>query len=318
MSLVRSGSNPTPSAMTRELHVGIQLPEVERFVPWSEYREMALTAEAAGFDSLWVGDHLLYRDEDGTRGPWEAWSLLAALAAVTEKVQLGPLVASTSFHNPVMLAKKAATVDEISDGRLILGLGAGWNQTEYDAYGFPFDHRVSRFEEAFTIIRTLLADGEIDFNGVYYSASECVLDPPARPGGIPLMIGSQGPRMLSIALPHVSLWNGWHAWRGNTADGARELVADVNEACRTAGVLPDAIERTMAVLVRTPGSEDRLVGSPGRPLSRAIGGTQEQIAESLLEFSAAGISQVQLVVDPITVESVDWLRGVLEVLDRQT
>lgn len=304
--------------MTSDLRVGIQLPEVERFVPWPEYCEMALTAEAAGFDSLWVGDHLLYRDDDGTRGPWEAWSLLAALAAVTDRVELGPLVAATSFHNPVMLAKKATTVDEISDGRLILGLGAGWNRTEYDAYGFPYDHRVSRFEEAFTIIRILLADGAIDFDGTYYSARECVLDPPARQGGIPLMIGSQGPRMLSITLPYVSLWNGWHAWRGNTPEGARELVAKVDDACGEAGVSPDSVERTMAVLVRTPGSEDRLIGSPGRPLSRAIGGTQDQIAESLMAFSSAGISHVQLVVDPITVESIEWLGGVLQTLDRET
>ena len=300
------------------MHVGIQLPEVERFVPWTEYRDMAVTAEATGFDSLWVGAHLLYRDDDGTRGPWEAWSMLAALAAVTNTVKLGPLVAATSFHNPAMLAKKAATVDEISNGRLILGLGAGWNQLEYDAFGFPYDHRVSRFEEAFTIIRTLLTDGEIDFDGTYYSVRDCVLDPPVQSEGIPLMIGSQGPRMLSITLPHVSLWNGWHAWRGNTPEGARELVSTVDEACREVGVNPDEVERTMAVLVRAPGSEDRLIGSPGRPLSRAIGGTHEQIAESLLEFSAAGINHVQLVVDPITVESIEWLAGVLGVLDRET
>ncbi|HET7646904.1 MAG TPA: LLM class flavin-dependent oxidoreductase, partial [Candidatus Limnocylindria bacterium] len=136
--------------MTRPLKVGVQLPEVERVVRWPEMREMILTAERIGLDSIWVGDHLLYRD-DGLppRGPWEAWSTLAAIAAITERVELGPLVAATSFHNPAMLAKKAATVDEISGGRLILGLGAGWNEPEYRAYGFPFDHRVSRFEEAF-------------------------------------------------------------------------------------------------------------------------------------------------------------------------
>jgi alkanesulfonate monooxygenase SsuD/methylene tetrahydromethanopterin reductase-like flavin-dependent oxidoreductase (luciferase family) len=301
--------------MTRHIQLGIQLPEVERFVAWPEYREMAVTAEAVGFDSLWVGDHLLYRDDDGTQGPWEAWTLLAALAAVTEKVALGPLVASTSFHNPVMLAKKAATVDEISNGRLVLGLGAGWNRTEYDAYGYPFDHRVSRFEEAFTIIRTLLSDGAIDFDGTYYSARDCVLEPPARPAGIPLMIGSQGPRMLAATLPHVSLWNGWHAWKGNTPDGAKELVAEVDEACLQAGVAPDSVERTMAVLVRTPGSTNRLVGSPGRTVSRAVGGSQENIAQAVLQFAAAGISHVQLVVDPITIESIEWLGGVVEILD---
>ncbi len=301
--------------MTR-LQVGVQLPEVERVVGWPEYREMAVTAEAVGFDSLWVGDHLLYRDDDGsTSGPMEAWSVLAALAAVTDRVKIGPLVAASSFHNPVMLAKKAATVDEISNGRLILGLGAGWNRIEYDAYGFPFDRRVSRFEEAFTIIRTLLAEGAIDYEGVYYSAKDCVLEPKVRPEGIPLMIGSEGPRMLAATLPYVSLWNGWHAWRGNTPQGAKELVEMVDAACLEAGVSPNSVGRTMAVLVRAPGSEDRLIGSPGRSTSRAIGGTQEQNAETLAEFAAVGMSHVQLVVDPITVESIEWLGGVLEHLD---
>lgn len=126
---------------------------------------MAHTAEDVGFDSLWVGDHLLYRREDGNVGPWEVWTTLAALAETTKRVEIGPLVASTSFHSPPMLAKLAATVDEISGGRLILGLGAGWNEPDYTAYGFPFDQRVSRFEEAFTIIRTLLREGHIDFEG---------------------------------------------------------------------------------------------------------------------------------------------------------
>lgn len=238
--------------MARPLKVGVQLPEVERVVGWPETRDMALAAEAVGFDSIWVGDHLLYRGDDGVSGPWEAWSMLAALAAVTERVQLGPLVAATSFHNPAMVAKKAATVDEISDGRLILGLGAGWNRVEYDAYGFPFDHRASRFEEAFTIIRTLLTVGEIDFDGEYYKVSDCVLAPPARSEGIPLMIGSEGPRVLAAALPHVQMWNGWHSWYGNTPTGAAELNTKIDEACRKAGVDGTDIERTVTVLVQTP------------------------------------------------------------------
>src|SRR5918992_3159613 len=145
--------------MTRPLKIGIQLPEVEREVPWADLREMARLAERIGLDSVWVGDHLLYRDDGRPpRGPWEAWSLLSALAAVTERVEIGPLVAATGFHAPAMLAKKAATVDEISGGRVILGLGAGWNETDYTAFGFPYGQRVSRFEEAFTIIRTLLSE----------------------------------------------------------------------------------------------------------------------------------------------------------------
>src|SRR4030095_7620659 len=104
--------------MARRCRVGVQLPEVERPIDWTELSAMARTAEAAGFDSLWVGDHLLFDLPDGTRrGPWEAWTSLAALAAVTERVELGPLVASTNFHAPAMLAKQAATVDAVSGGR---------------------------------------------------------------------------------------------------------------------------------------------------------------------------------------------------------
>src|SRR4051795_1874904 len=148
--------------MTRPCKIGVQLPEVERFVPMPEYLDLARRTEAVGFDSVWLGDHLVYDLPDGsTRGPYEAWTTLAAIAAVTSRVELGPLVASTSFHAPAMLAKMAATVDAISGGRLVLGLGAGWNEREYAAYGFPFDHRVGRFEEALTIVRTLLREGRI-------------------------------------------------------------------------------------------------------------------------------------------------------------
>src|SRR6266508_1623108 len=148
------------SPVLRPLSVGIQLPEVEREVRWPEYVAMARLAEDVGFDSIWLGDHLLYRTPGlGTRGPWEVWTMLSALAASTSRILLGPLVACTSFHNPSMLAMMAATVDEVSGGRLILGLGAGWNETEFRAFGFPFDRRISRFEEAFEVVRRLL-DGE--------------------------------------------------------------------------------------------------------------------------------------------------------------
>src|SRR3954451_13068875 len=155
--------------------VGVQLPEVERAVPWPEMVAMARAAEDAGFDSIWLGDHLLYDLPDGPRGPWEVWTALPGLASVTERGGLVPFVASTSFHTPAMLAKLAATVDAISGGRLILGLGAGWNEREYAAYGFPYDKRVARFEEAFTIIRELVRTGSSDFRGAYYEVAGCVL-----------------------------------------------------------------------------------------------------------------------------------------------
>lgn len=299
----------------RQLKIGVQLPEVERPVTWPDMRDMAVTAEDVGFDSVWVGDHLLYRSDDEVTGPWEAWSMLAAIAAVTSRVQIGPLVAATSFHNPAMLAKKAVTVDEISNGRLILGIGAGWNRTEYDAYGFPFDHRASRFEEAFTIIRTLLSDGAIDFAGEYYTLRECELAPGARPGGIPLMIGSEGPRVLRATLPYVEMWNAWFAWFGNTPEGASESIAEMEAACRSVGRDPAEVQKTVTVLVRAPGGSRDPQGSPNRRKAYPIGGTHEEIAESLVAFTDAGVDQVQLVVDPITTASIEWLGGVLATLD---
>src|SRR6266536_63471 len=289
------------------LKVGIQLPEVEREVRWPELRDMARVAEQVGFDSLWVGDHLLFRDPDRPpRGPWEAWSVLAALAAITERVELGPLVASASFHSPAMLAKKAATIDEISGGRLILGLGAGWNEVEYRAFGFPFDHRVDRFEEAFAIIRALLREGEVDFSGRYHEAKECLLLPPAaRPKGPPIMIGTTGARMLRLAAAHADAWNAWFA-------GLREKV---DAACFSVGRDPATLERTAAVLVQV---EDGEVARRGGPQEKAppLRGSTEELAGALQSFAAEGIRHVQLVVDPITVGSIERLGPLLERLGR--
>jgi alkanesulfonate monooxygenase SsuD/methylene tetrahydromethanopterin reductase-like flavin-dependent oxidoreductase (luciferase family) len=277
---------------------------------------MARLAEEVGFDSLWVGDHLLYRYPDGsTKGPWEAWSLLAALAATTKRVEIGPLVACTAFHSPPMLAKKAATVDEISGGRLILGLGAGWHEPEYNAFGFRYDHRVGRFEEAFTIIRTLLREGEIDFVGQYYSARECELLPrPTRPGGPPLLIGSYGRRMLEITVPHVDAWNVWHAYYGNQPAGLAPLVQRLEDACHDAGRDPDSIIRTAAVLIQLPGGTGRVSASDAQS-DTALSGTPEEIADGLHAFTSARMQHLQLVLDPITYESIEAMGRVLELLD---
>jgi alkanesulfonate monooxygenase SsuD/methylene tetrahydromethanopterin reductase-like flavin-dependent oxidoreductase (luciferase family) len=280
---------------------------------------MARTAEAVGFDSLWVGDHLIYDLPGGvTRGPWEAWTTLAALAAVTERVELGPLVASTSFHAPAMLAKQAATVDAISGGRLLLGLGAGWNEREYRAFGFPYDHRVSRFEEAFTIVRMLLRDGRADFDGTYYTVEDCVLDPgPARPGGPPLILGSVGPRMLRIGLPHADAWNVWWSDYGNTPTGFAALRERVGAAAEAAGRQPGEVAATAAVLVALPGAVGRLMGdsaydAPVTPVT----GSADDVAAHLSAMAAAGASHVQLVVDPITEASLELLAPALALLDQ--
>ncbi len=302
----------------RPLKVGIQLPEVEREVRWAELLDMTRAIEDLGFDSVWVGEHLLYRWADRpARGPWEAWTLLAGIAASTTRIELGPLVACTNFHNPALLAKQAATIDELSGGRFVLGLGAGWNKAEFEAFGFPDDHLVSRFEEAFTIIRTLLREGAIDFDGEWYQVRDCELLPRGpRVAGPPLMIGSRGPRMLRATMAHADSWNVWFADTRNRPDGVPPLRDEVDAACREVGRDPAEVERTVAVLVRLPGGAGRLQGdtvmAPVRPLS----GEPAEIAETLRGFAREGIGHVQLVLDPITLDSIRALAPVLTELDR--
>lgn len=306
--------------MPRPLKVGVQLPEVEWVARWPQLREMATRAEEIGLDSVWVGDHLLYRG-DGLppRAPWEAWTTLAAIAAVTKRVEIGPLVAATSFHNPALLAKQAATLDEISGGRLILGLGAGWNEVEYRAYGFPFDHRVSRFEEAFTIIRRLLAEGRCDVHGTYYDLDDCELLPrgPSHPHGEgpPLMVGSMGERMLSITLPHVQAWNAWFTWFDNSVEGYRPLRATIDDACRAAGRDPAEVERTLALFVAFPGALGRSLGDLTRPDAAPITGDPATLAATLRDFAAEGVAHVQLVLDPINADTIGALAPTLALLD---
>jgi alkanesulfonate monooxygenase SsuD/methylene tetrahydromethanopterin reductase-like flavin-dependent oxidoreductase (luciferase family) len=296
--------------VARPLRVGIQLPEVERDVRWPEALAIARAAEAAGFDSIWLGDHLLYRD-DGLpeRGPWEVWTMLAALAAATERVALGPLVACTAFHPPGVLAKMAAAVDEVSGGRLVLGLGAGWNRSEFDAFGLPYDHRVSRFAEAFDIVRRMLAGERVTLEGSYQRARELVLlPPPAR--ALPLMVGSNGPRMLALTLPHVDAWNTWHDGYGNSADGFAELNGRISAAAEAAGRDPAGILRSACVLVRLGDGGER----PDHEVP-AVDGDPVRLTQHLRELAEAGAGEAILVADPITERSVRQLAAALELLD---
>src|SRR5207249_7436334 len=152
-------------------------------------------------------------------------------------------------------------VDEIGGGRLILGLGAGWNEVEYRAFGFPFDHRVDRFEEAFAIIRGLLRDGAVDFAGRYHQARDCeLLPPPAR--RIPIMVGTMGPRMLRLAATHADAWNAWFSWYGNRPQGDASLRGKVDAACAATGRDPSTLERTVSVLIQV--GEGELARRVGR------------------------------------------------------
>jgi alkanesulfonate monooxygenase SsuD/methylene tetrahydromethanopterin reductase-like flavin-dependent oxidoreductase (luciferase family) len=278
------------------VRVGVQLPEVEREVRWPELAAMARTAEECGFDSIWVGDHLLYRgDGRPERGPWDCWTTLAALAVVTERVELGPLVACTAFHPPGILARQAAAVDELSGGRLVAAFGSGWNQEEFRAFGLPFDRHVSRFEEAFTIIRRLLAGERVTFAGAFHSVDDALLLPPParRPK---LMIGANAPRMLSITLPHVDVWNTWFTHYGNTAEGFAQHNAMVSEAAERAGRDPADLERSACVLVEVDGAGERPRDVEAVPAAALAG--------HLSALAAAGADEAILVLDPITEASI--------------
>ena len=282
------------------MKVGVQLPEVERVVGREELGAIARAAEECGFDSIWLGDHLLYRGNGRSeRGPWDCWTTLAWLAGITERVELGPLVACTAFHPPGILARQAATIDELSGGRFVVALGAGWNQEEFRAFGIPFDHHVSRFEEAFTIVRRLLAGERVTFDGRFHTVQDAVLLPPParRPK---LMIGANAPRMLSIALPHVDAWNTWYTHYGNTPEGFARHNAEITEAAERAGRDPAQIERSACVLV-----EVAPVGERPRDVEAV---PADRLAAHLRALGDAGADEAILVVDPITEAAIRALR----------
>jgi alkanesulfonate monooxygenase SsuD/methylene tetrahydromethanopterin reductase-like flavin-dependent oxidoreductase (luciferase family) len=274
------------------VRVGIQLPEVEREVRWPEVAAIARAAEESGYDSIWVGDHLLYRGGGRPEsGPWDAWTQLAALAVVTSRVRIGPLVAATAFHSPGVIARMAASIDEVSGGRFVLGLGAGWNETEFRAFGFPFDRTVSRFGESFEIVRRLLDGEHVSFKGEFHSVEDAVLLPPPR-RAVPIMLGSNGARMLGIALPHVDAWNTWFSSYGNTVDGFANLRGDIDAACVRAGRDPGELIHSACVLVKVgDGSGERPHDVP--PVEA------RNLAAHLREIGEAGADEAILVLDPI-------------------
>ena len=318
----------TVASGSRSLKVGLMLPQTEGLRGpgvrgWKEVNEMAVLAEQVGFDSLWLVDHLIYKldGEDRARGVWEIWSLLSAIAATTSRVELGTLVLAMGWRNPALLAKMADTVEEISGGRLILGLGSGYHEFEYDAFGFPYNYRVSRFEEAIQIVHGLLRNGEIDFEGKYHSARECELSPRGpRTGGPPILIGTVMPRMLAVTAKYADCWNAYYDDTHNQADGIRRLRPIVDAACREQGRDPATLGRTAAVLLadstadpwwdRLP-SEQTVGQSPLVPLT----GSPEEVAEALREYEREGIAHVQICLEPTTCKTIEDLVPVLEVLD---
>jgi alkanesulfonate monooxygenase SsuD/methylene tetrahydromethanopterin reductase-like flavin-dependent oxidoreductase (luciferase family) len=276
---------------------------------YADIQAMAQTAERIGLDSFWLADHLIYRyPERDESGCWEVFTFLSAVAAVTSKIEIGPLVACTSFRNPALLAKMADALDEISNGRFILGLGCGWHEPEYDAFGYPFDHRVGRFEEAMAIIAPLLREGRVDFHGKYYEVNESVLKPRGPSAtGPKLWIGSKAPRMLELTAKYADAWNTvWHI------DPAvvLERYAPLKEACAKAGRDLSTLELTAGTYVRfpEPGVEDD---------GKSITGTDEEIAAQLQAFADIGVTHLIVILRPSTSPAtIGRFARVVEVLDR--
>lgn len=268
-----------------------ETPELGRPPAYAEIRALALQAEEAGFDSVWVYDHLLYRFADGTTlGIWECWSILAALAEATSRVELGTLVVSALWRNPALLAKMAVTVDEISEGRFTLGLGTGAHRPDFEAFGFPFENRASRFEEAIEIISSLLRTGVASYHGAYVDATDCELRPRGpRPGGPPILVASFGPRMLRLTAQYADAWN--TAWYGTVDDfAARGGEAEFRRACAEVGRDPATVATTVGVNVYVPmtGMTPSREPEPGKTLT----GTAAEMAAGLRAYADAGVDHV--------------------------
>jgi probable F420-dependent oxidoreductase len=273
--------------------------------PYATIRAIVQQAEADGFDSIWLADHFMYRDPGApTRGVWECWTMLAALAEATRRIEIGPLVACTSFRNPAILAKMATAADEVSEGRLILGVGAGWNEPEYQAFGLPFDHRVSRFEEALQILRPLLRDGHVDFTGQYYQARDCD-DVPRGPRseGPPLMVGGEGPRMLRLAAQYGDMWNTGYMGQPETMAGP---LARIEAACREVGRDPATLGVTALIGLWFPDLQEKQA-----IFDKPLTGTVEEIAEAMRGYAALGVPHIMFQCLPYGPEVIRRLTAAL-------
>ena len=283
---------------------------------YDSIRAVAQQAEKDGFDSIWLPDHFLYRNPgEPTRGIWECWTMLAALAEATRRVEIGTLVACNSFRNPAILAKMATTVDEVSHGRLILGIGAGWNEPEYQALGLPFDHRVGRLEEAFQIIKPLLRDGHVDFSGQYYQARNCEIAPRGpRPKGPPLMVGCEqkSPRMLKLTAKYADLWNTGYM---GTPETMLEPIAKIEDACRKTGRDPKTLGVTAFIGLWFPdlqAKKPKFFDNIDNPLT----GSAEEIAATMRGYAKLNVQHIMFQCEPYVPKAIRRLTEALHLYRR--
>ena len=298
--------------MTTRPTLGLNLPYVEGSMDgatprWADLEAMARTAEAIGFDAVWISDHVGFGDPAGEwSGGWEAWTVLSALAATTQRVQLGTYVLAMPFRNPALLAKMAETLDEISGGRVILGVGAGWNEIEFSSYGLPFDDRFDRFEDGVRIITAMLRDGVASHSGTASRADHARLAPRGpRPTGLPVMVGASGPRMLRLTAELADHWNGGL----RSVDEVPALLAVLAAACDEVGRDPATLTRSIEVLVRTlPPPND----VPAEP--RELRGDAGTLAQALTAYADLGIDHLQVQLRPNRLEAVEAFAPVIAAL----
>ena len=294
------------------MRIGVVLPIADEDdgsgVPsYAAIRDIALAAEAAGFDSVWVFDHLLFRSEGEESGIHECWTILAAIAEATSRVELGTIVLCTAFRNAALQAKMAATLDEVSGGRLIFGIGSGWHDPEFEAFGYPTDHKVSRFEESLAVISGLIREGRADLDGRYVTARDAVLLPPARPD-LPILVAAKGPRMLDLTARHADAWN--LAWFGFPDERLARVRSELLEACRRVGRDPATLAISVGVTVRYPQA-----GVTPPPTTRpGLTGTPEEVAAGLRAHADAGARHVIVSLEPCTRETVGRLAEAVALL----
>jgi alkanesulfonate monooxygenase SsuD/methylene tetrahydromethanopterin reductase-like flavin-dependent oxidoreductase (luciferase family) len=299
-------------ADARPMGIGLMVPISEGAAfggtpHFTDIAEMAEVARQVGFDALWFADHFPFgTPAEGQRGMWEAFTMMAGVAARVPDITIGSLVACTGFRNPGVIAKMTESIDDISGGRFILGLGAGWHQPEFDQFGLPFDYRVSRFEDAIRIIHPLLRQGEATWEGQFYSAKDAVNRPRGpRPAGAPILIGSTGDRMLGLVAEYADAWNTvWH----NDAEAVRPLMDKVDAACRHIG-------RDPKTLVRTAGGNIAMEGYLGRR-PNPIEGDDARKAEKIAGVREAGMKHFVAGLDPCTPATIEAFGRVLELLDQ--
>lgn len=300
----------------RTLEIGLVLPMGESFVDgstarWTEVRELAVRAEQLGFDTVWIADELLWRPSAGaTHGWWECVAMTGAVAAATSRIKVGTWVLSALHRNPGITAKAAETIDEISNGRFVLGLGSGHAGRQAHAFGLPEDRVFGRFAEAVEIIVPLLRQGHADFEGSFHAARDLEHRPVGpRPGRIPIMMGAKGPKMLQLAVQHADIWSWYVEERSDLTEFGPRLDA-LLAACDASGRDPASIGRSAGIVVEpteVTGSAD-VLGVPVR-------GTAEEIADAVRAFGAGGFTQVELILWPPTLAALEAMAPVVELLD---